>query len=121
MMTETQAREWVADHSDDDNLCDDHLRAAFAALYEREPDADDEIVGLWSLCCAACDDTDALVCGCKIQHDNSGVGHNWRDLAADDINADVREAIEAEIIDGKLTECDDWTGPDGQHYRWTEA
>jgi hypothetical protein len=64
---------------------------------------------------------DITVCGCQIQHDNSGVGHNWRDIAADDINADVRQAIEAEVIDGQVTECDDWTGPDGQHYRWTEA
>lgn len=67
------------------------------------------------------DDTDTLVCGCQVQYDNSGVGHNWRDIAADDINADVRQAIECEIIDGKITACNDWTGPDGQHYRWTEA
>jgi hypothetical protein len=119
-MTLQQATEWVASHGDSDELDADELRAAFTAIYEREPDADDEHVGLWSLCCAAFDD-DTLVCGCQVQYDNSGVGHNWRDIAADDINADVREAIAAEIIDGKITECDDWTGPDGQHYRWTEA
>lgn len=66
-------------------------------------------------------DTDQLVCGCQIQYDNSGVGHNWRNIAADEINADVRECIKGEILDGHVIECDDWTGPDGQHYRWTEA
>lgn len=54
-MTETEAREWVDSHSDDDELDDLELAEAFLALYGREPDQDDYDVpgGLWSLCCCA--------------------------------------------------------------------
>jgi hypothetical protein len=63
--------------------------------------------------------TDAgLVCGCQIQHDDSGQGHNWRDVVADDIPAPVREEIEGEIIDGGKDECADFRASNGEHYRW---
>lgn len=59
-----------------------------------------------------------LVCGKQVQYDNSGVGHNFRDIAADDIPANIVEEIEGEMIDGKVDTCDDFTGSDGLHYRW---
>lgn len=62
--------------------------------------------------------TKALVCGTRIQHDNSGVGHNWRNIDASDIPADIREEIEGEIIDGEQTTCSDFVGSNGLHYRW---
>ena len=43
---------------------------------------------------------ETTVCGNQIQHDNSGVGHNWRNIDASDIPANIREEIEAEIIGG---------------------
>lgn len=58
------------------------------------------------------------VCDKQIQHDNSGVGHNWRNIDADDIPADIREEIAAEIIDGKQDECSDYVATNGLHYRW---
>lgn len=55
---EADATEWVYDQDETDDHHDDAnwdaaLRRAFAALYRREPSADDEQDGLWSLCCAA--------------------------------------------------------------------
>lgn len=64
------------------------------------------------------DEAAGLVCGHQIQHDNSGVGHNWRDIDAADIPASVREEIEGEIIDGGKGECPDMVASNGQHYRW---
>lgn len=46
--------------------------------------------------------TETTVCDKQIQHDNSGVGHNWRNIDASEIPADIREEIEGEIVDGKL-------------------
>ena len=62
--------------------------------------------------------TETTVCGQTIQHDNSGVGHNWRTTTADDLPANIREEIECEIIDGGKESCDDYTATNGQHYRW---
>ena len=62
--------------------------------------------------------TEQLVCGLQIQIDRSGQGHAWRNIAAADINADAREEIEGEIIDGKKTECDEFVASNGLHYRW---
>ena len=60
-----------------------------------------------------------LVCGCQIQHDASGgQGHCWRNIAADDIPASIRQEIEGEIIDGGKEECDNFVASNGQHYRW---
>jgi hypothetical protein len=61
---------------------------------------------------------ESLVCGIQIQHDNSGVGHNWRDIDASDIPASIREEIEGEIIDGKMETCEDFVASNGLHYRW---
>lgn len=52
-LTEQDAKDWIDEHNDDDVLDDAELRDAFGALYGRPPDAEDEEVGLWSLCCAA--------------------------------------------------------------------
>ena len=57
------------------------------------------------------------ICGKKIQHDNSGVGHNWRAIDANDIPADIREEIAAEIIDGKR-ESGEYTATNALNYRW---
>lgn len=59
------------------------------------------------------------ICGATILHDNSGVGHNWRKISAAEINADTREEIAAEILDGGVENCDDWIASNGLHYAWT--
>jgi hypothetical protein len=51
-MTKSEAEEYVAEHTDDTADSED-LPQVFAALYEREPDAQDIREGLWSHCCAA--------------------------------------------------------------------
>ena len=48
-MTEDEAQEWVASHSDDDTLDDDDLVHAFAAIMGRRPTDKDRADGLWSL------------------------------------------------------------------------
>ena len=62
--------------------------------------------------------TDDLICGHQIQHDNSGVGHNWRNISRCDIPSMVIEEIEGEIVDGKTHYCENFVGSDGLHYRW---
>lgn len=62
--------------------------------------------------------TETTICGKTIQHDNSGVGHNWRTIDASDLPADLREEIAAEIIDGKQDTCNDYVATNGLHYRW---
>lgn len=62
---------------------------------------------------------DNMICGLQIQHDNSGVGHNWRNVDRSDIPSAVIEEIEGEIINGDLSECSDFVGSNGQHYRWS--
>ena len=52
-MTADQARQYVHDHDDQDELDDDDIEAAFRAFYDRPADDEDRIVGLWSLICAA--------------------------------------------------------------------
>lgn len=61
---------------------------------------------------------ESLICGKQIQHDNSGVGHNWRNIDGQDIPANVAEEIAAEIIDGGQDECADYVASNGLHYRW---
>lgn len=65
-----------------------------------------------------CNETETLVCGCQIQIDNSGVGHNWRNIDADDLGAGLCDEIAAEIIDGGKDTCDLYVATNGQHYRW---
>ncbi len=67
------------------------------------------------------EESDPLVCGKRVQIDRSGVGHAWRNQDADDIWADVREEIAAEILDGGNEECDDYVATNGMHYRWFDA
>lgn len=61
---------------------------------------------------------ETTVCGCQIQCDASGVGHAWRNIDADAIPANIREEIEAEIIDGGNETCRDFVASNGLHYRW---
>lgn len=63
-------------------------------------------------------EVETTVAGCQVQHDNSGVGHSWRNIDAENIPAQVRLEIEGEIIDGKKDECDDYVASNGLHYRW---
>lgn len=58
------------------------------------------------------------LCGKQIQHDNSGVGHNWHNIAADSLTPDERAELECEIIDGKRETCEDFVAANGLHYRW---
>ncbi len=62
--------------------------------------------------------TETTVCGCNVQQDLSGVGHCWRDVAAQDIPANIVLEIEGEIIDGGKDECDGYVASNGLHYRW---
>lgn len=55
-MTKQEAREYVENHRDDDNLDREEVEAAFSALYGRRPDIQDRRDGVWSLCCAAVED-----------------------------------------------------------------
>jgi len=62
--------------------------------------------------------SETTICGKAIQHDNSGVGHNWRTVDANDLPANIVEEIAAEIIDGKQETCPDYVATNGLHYRW---
>jgi hypothetical protein len=59
-----------------------------------------------------------LICGCQVQWDKSGIGHCWVNKPADDLPAETREEITAEISDGNKS-CDDFIASNGQHYRWS--
>lgn len=61
---------------------------------------------------------EALVCGCRVQVDRSGVGHCWVDVDAEDLPGGVLAEIEGEIIDGGNGDCDDYVASNGMHYRW---
>lgn len=61
---------------------------------------------------------ETTVCGCQVQHDNSGVGHNWSNIDREDIPASIIEELEGEMIDGKMDTCDDFVASNGLHYRW---
>ena len=53
-MTKDQAVSWVYDQDENDGDVDEsQLEAAFRALYGRPSDEEDQLVGVWSLCCAA--------------------------------------------------------------------
>lgn len=58
-----------------------------------------------------------VLCGNRVQVDRSGVGHNWRTIDPEDIPANIREEIAAEIVDGRET-CDLYVASNGVHYRW---
>lgn len=51
--TEEQAKEYVAEHTDDDDLDEDDLEHVFAALNRRRATDQERAEGLWSHCCAA--------------------------------------------------------------------
>ena len=54
-MTEQQAIEWVYNQDESGEIDSAQLEQAFAALYGRPADDEDRQAGLWSLCCAACE------------------------------------------------------------------
>ena len=58
-----------------------------------------------------------LICGKHVQHDASGIGHDWRWVSADSISHDTAEDIAAAITDG-LDSCLVWIADGGEHYRW---
>lgn len=47
-MTEEEAREWVEENSDEDDLDQEDLEHAFAAIFGRRADDEDRAQGLWS-------------------------------------------------------------------------
>ncbi len=51
IMTEAEAREFVAVHGDDDEMSSDQLTEVFRALCGRDP-SEQEQEALWSHCCA---------------------------------------------------------------------
>jgi len=56
--------------------------------------------------------------GSQIQVDKSSVGRCWTNVAANDIPANIRQELEAEILDGGREHCDDYIASNGLHYRW---
>lgn len=52
-MTNTQAKQYVREHDDDDDLDEADLEAAFLAIFGREAGDEDRAEGLWSHLCAA--------------------------------------------------------------------
>lgn len=52
-MTEEQAREYIAEHDDSDDLDADDLEHAFAAIFGRRASDWDRAEGLWSILCTA--------------------------------------------------------------------
>jgi hypothetical protein len=64
---------------------------------------------------------ETTVCGCQVQIDHSGQGHCWRNAAANDIPANIRDEIAGEMIDGgrgEAGDCSDFIASNGCHYRW---
>lgn len=51
-MTEEQAKEWVEEHTDDDELDEEDLEHAFGAIFGRRAEDRDRAEGLWSHLCA---------------------------------------------------------------------
>lgn len=62
--------------------------------------------------------TTTTICDKAVQHDNSGVGHNWITISAANLPSAIVEEIECEIIDGGKEHCDDYVASNGLHYRW---
>lgn len=62
---------------------------------------------------------ESLVCGRKVQRDHSGgQGHCWRAVSGDDLPANIREEIAAEILDGGHETHSGYRATNGQVYRW---
>lgn len=64
-------------------------------------------------------EAETTLAGHQIQHDASGVGHNWRNIDADEIPKNVILEIEGEMLDGGKEEIADFVASNGQHYRWS--
>lgn len=54
----------------------------------------------------------------QFQYDNSGVGHNWKNIDLNSLPANIIIEIEGEIINEGKDNCDDFVGSNGLHYRW---
>lgn len=59
---------------------------------------------------------EVTICGNVIQHDNSGVGHNWKNATY--IPEGIQDEIAAEIIDGGKDTCEKYVASNGLSYRW---
>ncbi len=51
-MTEEQAKAWVLERTDDDEIAQDEAEHAFAAIFGHRADDQERAEGLWSHCCA---------------------------------------------------------------------
>lgn len=58
------------------------------------------------------------ICGNQIQHDASGVGAAWSDIAREGLPANIVMEIEGEMVDGGQDACDDYVASNGLLYRW---
>jgi hypothetical protein len=80
-----------------------------------DAEADDIICS----CVVGPDEEDEMILADRaVQIDLSGQGHAWRTPTADELGADVRLEIEAEILDGGRDTCEDYVASNGLHYRW---
>lgn len=53
------------------------------------------------------------------QYDKSGgQGHCWVNVTEDNLPESIQEEIAAEVLDGKVGSCRDYTAQNGCHYRW---
>lgn len=59
-----------------------------------------------------------LVCGSQVQTDNSYVGHNWKNINAEDIPTMILMEIIGEMLDGGRETCEKFIASNGQHYAW---
>ena len=76
-MNRQQAVDFVGEHSDDDDLDQSDIEAAFTAIFEREPDDVDRELGLWSIMVAAINNNSALA---AIFFSDPGNVDQWRSL-----------------------------------------
>jgi hypothetical protein len=57
-MNRQQAIDFVAQHSEDDEIDKDDMVAAFIAVFDRDPDDEDRENGLWSMLVWDCVDNE---------------------------------------------------------------
>lgn len=111
-MTRTEAYGFVRNTFDDDAPDDDQLREAFTAIFEREPDEDEEN-DIWSMLASA---TSGL-CGCSTRSQHESV-HISDGVMTDDDDVDDpadRDAIR-EVCESYASAYDhNLDGEDGTH------
>ena len=75
-MNRQQAVDFVSEHSDDDDLDQADIDAAFTAIFEQKPDDVDRELGLWSLMVAAINNHSALAAIFVSEPGNVDQGHS---------------------------------------------